>query len=217
MHYKRVWKHGDPSYVPSRSVCDIVGCDRFVNSNGLCSMHVRRLAKNGDLEARSRGRRTQFACSVDGCEGQAIARHLCGKHYARWKTHGDPTVNRRGKAAFRATLDWRNVDDVRRMCWGQQGSGYRGAIWPEHPSASPKGYISEHSAVMCAVLGRPLLKGESVHHRNGVRHDNRPENLELWASAHRPGQRVTDLIADAHELLERYKDDLQLWPEHLRP
>ncbi len=70
---------------------------------------------------------------------------------------------------------------------------------------------------MSAVLGRPLRQGESVHHKNGIRHDNRPENLELWASHHRPGQRVSELIAFAHEILERYKDDMQLWPEHLRP
>lgn len=40
--------------------------------------------------------------------------------------------------------------------------------------------MMEHKAVMEAKLGRKLVKGESVHHKNAIRHDNRPENLELW-------------------------------------
>ncbi|MGH3266139.1 MAG: HNH endonuclease [Trebonia sp.] len=44
------------------------------------------------------------------------------------------------------------------------------------------------------VLGRPLRKGESPHHKNGVRDDNRADNLELWVTPPRYGQRVTDLV-----------------------
>ena len=53
----------------------------------------------------------------------------------------------------------------------------------------------EHRIVMEQVLGRPLVRGlESVHHKNGVRHDNRPENLELWVGGIRYGQRATDIV-----------------------
>jgi hypothetical protein len=53
----------------------------------------------------------------------------------------------------------------------------------------------EHVHVMEQQLGRRLVDGENVHHKNGVKHDNAPGNLELWLVVQPTGQRVTDLMA----------------------
>jgi HNH endonuclease len=72
--------------------------------------------------------------------------------------------------------------------------------------------VLEHRHIMEQILKRPLRKGETVHHKNGKRADNRHENLELRAGPHGNGLRAQDLIKEAIAHLRIYKPE-ELVPE----
>jgi len=66
--------------------------------------------------------------------------------------------------------------------------GYVYILMPSHPNAMKSGYVLEHRLVMGRKLGRYLNKYEAVHHINGIRDDNRPENLKIVALGNHNGE-----------------------------
>jgi hypothetical protein len=93
-------------------------------------------------------------------------------------------------------------------CWKggrtKHKAGYVMVRVEKHPRGGANGYVFEHILVMEEILGRHLSPDETVHHRNGVRDDNRPRNLELWIRPQPTGVRVQDAVEWARDL-RRYE------------
>lgn len=121
------------------------------------------------------------------CQKDAICRGLCDTCYRRYLYHGG---ERRVISSTNGTL---------------KKDGYKVLSKKGHIFANQSGRILEHTFVMANYLGRKLLRGEFVHHKNGVRADNRIENLELWSTMQPSGQRVEDKIKWCTEFLKIYE------------
>lgn len=175
--------------------CQVEGCEKPSNAKGYCGKHYVRWRKYGDPTYRKRKTpECEKECIIEGCDRPRRSRGYCANHWKKWKQYGDPTV-RKHRTYGEGTIN---------------NQGYRLVRMPDHPNAMLKGYVHEHRLVMSRILGRPLRPGENVHHRNGDRSDNRPENLELWVKTQPSGQRAEDLVNWAREILATYG---HLFPE----
>lgn len=176
-------------------ICLVKNCRRKHKSKGYCGAHSKRLRDWGELREEIPLRDyLSVGCMVENCDFPKKAFNLCNKHYEKLKKYGNPLA---GKEANKGYVGKRYIDKY----------GYAFVYVPVENKRSKCMYVSEHRLVMEQKLGRKLLPQETVHHLNGDRQDNRPENLEIWLYPQKPGQRVKDLIKWAKQILATYGDD----------
>jgi hypothetical protein len=121
---------------------------------------------------------------VEGCHDKHQSRGFCSKHYYRWRKHGDPL----------------------KTVQAPKGTGWKGLNNQGYVVIKKCGdTILEHRLVMEQILGRKLRPFEEVHHKNTLRDDNSPGNLELWVKPQPAGGRPEDLAA---WMIENYPDEL---------
>lgn len=158
------------------------GCERLVGrkgSKGRCSPCAQRKRRREYRLAPA------IPCSVDGCcRRRRIGNQFCEMHYNRQRRNGDvglaePKIGARGAGSIKS-------------------DGY-------HVTKVGRRQVPTHRLIMEQMIGRPLHPRETVHHKNGQRADNRPENLELWARPQPYGQRVSDLV---QFIADHYRDEV---------
>lgn len=135
-------------------------------------------------------------CPVEGCDRPQWAKGHCNIHYRRLDRGGSTDGVGRGRPGQARGI--RNLSG--RFVTPQ---GYV-RVRIEDVSENG-GWVLEHRYVMGKKLGRKLLPGENVHHIDGNRQNNSPDNLELWVSRQPSGQRPEDLVEWAEEIIRRYK------------
>jgi hypothetical protein len=175
--------------------CSVAGCDRIAEGRGWCHAHLLRYLRLGDVLAdRPIGRQVNEVCEVPNCDRAATNRQLCKSHADRKRKFGDVQADKPVRT-FTGT--------------GFVHHGYFRVPVPVELRHLADGAtnLPQHRLVMAQMLGRALHPDESVHHRNGDRLDNRPENLELWSRWQPSGQRVEDKVDWAIELLARYSPE----------
>lgn len=162
------------------SCCKVNDCIKEQKVRGYCSSCYQKYKRKGIIKPKIYGNTKE--CRVTGCTSKVRCKQLCSLHYTRFQKKG--TTDK----YFSRNLNGEGTVD---------SSGYRIISG-----------VFEHRLVMEKHLGRRLKAYENVHHLNGVRLDNRIENLEIWNTSQPCGQRIPDKIKYALEILNEYAPDL---------
>lgn len=203
-------------------ICKFEPCEMPAHCKGWCKRHYSQ--QKAGYELTLPAPRMPEWCAFPECVNRTLSKSLCSAHYSQMSKGKElkplRTLERHWGCAFPECDREHYALGLCRIHWAQQNNGIE--LKPEG-RAEPKwflrgGYLSrsrrvggrnvwelQHRILMEEHLGRKLLPHENVHHLNGVRHDNRIENLEIWSTSQPAGQRIPDKVAHAKYILGLYE------------
>jgi hypothetical protein len=183
--------------------CKVDNCENPHSAKEFCKNHYNQHYAGrpvGELKAKRKDKKKQTKenmCAFPGCDYLWISRGYCTTHSGQLLYAEKLTPI---KKKFQPT-DWGD--------WATDKDGYviryKGVREREGGPVVFRKRQLQHRLVMEEHIGRPLKNTENVHHKNGVKDDNRIENLELWSTGQPAGQRVKDKLEYAREILEEYE------------
>src|SRR5208337_2882111 len=153
---------------------------------------------------------TWGTCAIPDCN-KAVkpgGKSYCNAHYLRLIRHGDPLATKRRKPVPKKpsrqplpskyclycgkpfiTKHYGRAKYCNSKCFGLDHrapfvikKGYKKILMPSHPRADQHGYVFEHIIILETKLGRPLFPGEVSHHKDGIKLNNVPKNLDTFPS-----------------------------------
>ena len=79
--------------------------------------------------------------------------------------------------------------------------GYVAIYAPWHPYCSKEGYVMEHILIMENAVGHFITRKDVVHHKNGIKDDNRIENLQIMTFSEHASYHLKERYRKRKELM----------------